>query len=345
MASQHQHENLMKIFLHIGMPKTGSTTIQRTLRLNKARLADNGVYYPYRTDALYGLVAGSGPAAKLSVPKRCNTVIISDERLFNRVRSPAQAQTIVDSLRAISPNVRLISYVRREDEVFVSAYFTRLLMGSSEKLEELPLQPVQTYRRLSSWNDPVGLENMIVRRFGQAYLPDGLVADFAKVVGIEHLHLEREPNANTSPRTDVLEIIRLLNATRHDREVNREASKAVARAIGFGDAIGLSADDRKRLIQNAAEQNRRLSECYFGGEDVFSHPLLDNEPRWPEIEVQDLARVGERMASMHGVAITRTPTGLDQALTWIRSLAEKCARVPRRNRAGATVSLAAAAPE
>jgi hypothetical protein len=319
----------MKIFLHIGMPKTGSTTIQRTLLLNKSRLAKAGVYYPYRTNALYGLVTGTDPGPALAIPKKYHTLIISDERLFNRVRSPEQAAAIANALREISSDINFISYVRREDEVFVSAYFTRLLMGSAVKLEDLPLSPVQTYTRLSSWNEPFGLENMIVRRFGQSYLPDGLVADFAKTVGIDHLDLEKEPNANSSPRSDVLEIIRLLNATRGDRELDRHVLKAVARAVGFGDPVGLSAQDRQTLIERAQEQNRMLSDCYFGGEQVFDHPVIDNEPRRPEIGVEQLRAVAERMAEVHGIDLAPAPATFDEALEWIRGVADACLHSPQ----------------
>lgn len=322
----------MKIFLHIGMPKTGSTTIQRTLLLNKRRLAKAGVHYPYRTNALYGLVTGTDPGPPLTVPKRCHTLIISDERLFNRIRSPAHAEMIANQLREISQDIKLVCYVRRQDEVFASAYFTRLLMGSSQKLQDLPLHPVQTFKRLSSWNEPLGLENMIVRRFGQSYLPDGLIADFAKITGIDHLPIEQAPVSNSSPRCDVLEIIRLLNASRGESEVDREPLKAVARAVGFADPVGLSAEDRTTLIDESADQNRRLSECYFGGEQVFDHAVPDNRPAWPNIGITELGKVAAVMAQMHGIQIGRPPADLDQALNWMRAIATTCARTPKASR-------------
>lgn len=319
----------MKIFLHIGMPKTGSTSIQRTLMLNKGRLAKAGVYYPYRTNALYGLVTGTDRGPALSVPKRCHTLIISDERLFNRIRSPAQAEIIASALREISPDITLISYVRREDEVFASAYFTRLLMGSTQKFQDLPLHPVQTHTRLSSWDEPFGRENMIIRRFGQSYLPDGLIPDFAKIVGIDHLPIEQAPIANSSPRSDVLEIIRLLNVSRDEPEVDRQVLKVVARSVGFGDPVGLSAEDRKTLIANASEQNAKLSESYFGGEPVFDHPVIDNEPNWPEIAVEDLAKVANQIAEAHAIQIGQPPADLDEALNWLRDIAESCVETPK----------------
>jgi hypothetical protein len=337
----------MKIFLHIGMPKTGSTTIQRTLLLNKRRLAKAGVYYPYRTNTLYGLVTGTEPGPPLIVPKRCHTVIISDERLFNRVRSPAHAEMIANKLREISQDIKVISYVRRQDEVFVSAYFTRLLMGSSQKLQDLPLNPVQTYKRLSSWNEPFGVENMIVRRFGRSYLPDGLIPDFTKAVGIDHLPIEQAPVANSSPRCDVLEIIRRLNASRGESELDRESLKAVARAVGFAEPVGLSARDRETLIDESADQNRKLSECYFGGQRVFDHAVPDNQPPWPSIGIGDLGKIAGVMAQMHGIQIGRPPGDLELALDWMRTIAATCARTPKGSRWDNTkaVEVAASAVE
>jgi hypothetical protein len=320
----------MKIFLHIGMPKTGSTTIQRTLLLNKSRLRRAGVYYAARTNALYGLVTGTDKGPALRIPTRCHTMIISDERMFNRVRTPDHAQMIADTLREVAPEIHLVSYVRREDEVFVSAYFTRLLMGRSERLQDLPLNPVQTYKRLKNWNKAFRKKNMILRRFGRSYLEDGLVSDFAKTVGIDHLPLEDATVANSSPRTDVLEIIRLLNETRGDGPIDRYPLKALARVIGFSDPVGLSAEKRSVLIDKATEHNRRLSESYFGGETIFDHPIEDNEPKWPAIGIDELTKIGTTMAKLHKVPTGRPPKQREEGLEWIRALAQKCANTPNR---------------
>ena len=320
----------MEILLHIGMPKTGSTTIQRTLLTNKSRLSHAGIYYPYRSQFLYGLVTGTETGPALRIPKRCQRMIISDERLFNRVRSAEDAQKIVDTLREITTNIKLFSYVRREDEVFVSAYFTRLLMGHSDKLTDLPLNPVQIHKRLRSWNKPLDRRNMIVRRFGRPYLEGGLIPDFTEAIGIGEVQLEEAPLANSSPRCDVLEIIRLLNARRGAGEVNRFALKAVARAVGFGDRIGMSAEKRMVLIEKSAELNAKLSKTYFGGQEVFSHPVPDDEPNWPDIGVEHLARVADRMGDQYGTALGRPPAALDEALDWMAEIAERCAAKPRR---------------
>jgi hypothetical protein len=328
----------MKIFLHIGMPKTGSTTIQRTLLLNQSRLAAEGVYYPYRSNFLYGLATGTEPGPRIAPPSNCHTLIISDERLFNRVRTRSDAELLLDALRKISPEIYVVSYLRRADEVFVSAYFTRLLGGATETLKELPLHPVPIFKRLSSWVKPLGRKNIVLRRFGRPYLPDGLVADFVKIVGIDHFPIAEAAAANWSPRCDVLEIIRLLNANRGDREVDRHALKAVARAGGFGDLVGLSEEKRGILIDKTSDGNSKLSKWYFGGERLFSHPVPDNEPHWPEIHIDDLVRVADRMAALHGVRIGRPPTDLQEGLEWIRALAVACARVPKNSLSGPATS-------
>jgi hypothetical protein len=321
----------VKVFVHVGMPKTGSTTIQRTLLRNQGLFAKEGVHYPYRSNFLYGLATGTDPGPPIAIPSGCHTLILSDERLFNRVRSRAAAELIVQALKEISPEVYLLSYVRREDEVFVSAHFTRLLMGGTHRLEDLPLNPIQIHKRLSSWNKPLGRENMIVRRFGRPYLPDGLINDFARAVGIDHLPIVEAAVANSSPRCDVLEIIRLLNTRRGERELDRHALKAIAKTGGFGDPVGLAEEKRRILIDKSAEANGRLSKAYFAGEQVFSHPVADNEPRWPEIGIEELVRVAEKMAEADQVRLGPAPVNLDDALEWMRTLAEQCARRPSVN--------------
>ena len=39
------------VFLHVGLPKTGTTELQKVLWENRRRLAENGVVYPGRAPA------------------------------------------------------------------------------------------------------------------------------------------------------------------------------------------------------------------------------------------------------------------------------------------------------
>ena len=59
----------MKILLHIGSPKTGTTTLQRTLYASRDTLADRGILYPKSLLHKYKqqeLVAGFGDMARNS---------------------------------------------------------------------------------------------------------------------------------------------------------------------------------------------------------------------------------------------------------------------------------------
>ena len=317
----------MKIFVHIGMPKAGSSSIQRTLRDNEGVLRDRGVFYPHRSDFLYSLATGDGPVHAPVVPDGCDTVIFSDERLLHRVRDTASAAGLADALAAYSNDITIVCYLRREDEVFVSSYFTLLLMGSSMRLEERPLNPIKAYKRLRAWDSAFGRPNIVLRRFGASYLPNGIVPDFLELVGLDQAGITEAARANVSPRTDVLEIIRSINERR--TETNRFALKAIAATGGQGERVGLSADKRKELVKMVEDGTTKLSRIYFNGEPLFIHPFVDDANAPVCLSPHDVARVGEEIARAHGAPAGSAPKDLTESLNWLYELALRSVRPQR----------------
>ena len=143
----------MKILVHMGQSKTGTTSLQDSFLNNRHRLADAEILYPdppnganahhalsaiaepagplpNHTMTRNGGIAGSVNAGEdilesLSRAKRdpkVDTVVLSSEALSNPRISAAGHKRLADRLRALSDDVQPILYIREPAAYFLSLY-------------------------------------------------------------------------------------------------------------------------------------------------------------------------------------------------------------------------------
>lgn len=198
------------MFIHIGLPKTGTTAIQNALSQNAQRLRrERSLNYPdfavkqwpvalpfigkdeFRPLENY-ILRGRGTredAWRLSMAffrefeqaaSRYETHVISAEQL------PLLRRKAVEDFRAyfvrLGLSTKVVVYVRHPAERLSSLISMQLLAGraglASFRSEDDVMPPLRTYA------DVFGRENLIVRRYGPAYFAGGdLVSDFMTAIG------------------------------------------------------------------------------------------------------------------------------------------------------------------
>jgi hypothetical protein len=196
-----------QVYLHIGFPKTGTTSIQVWMTGNADVLAAQGVLYP---------VAGRGkgdyrfghhlfPNALKQTPSSELAMSWPDmNELHNEIaRSPATKvfissesfcelidQTAIDLLacKLRDLDVRIICYVRRQDE-FVTSLWSTAVAYYGEK------QPVTSYLAypgldyawvVSLWARAFGSAAILLRAYEKSQLVSGdIVADVLMTCGID----------------------------------------------------------------------------------------------------------------------------------------------------------------
>lgn len=178
--------------IHIGTPKTGSTSIQNVLNARQAQLMAQGVFFPlsptaktggmhsYLTYAVAGgkLSAGDGiwegmaPADRLAqmraeldaeliaLPPHVDRVIFSDERLSSVMHSAEQITALRDLLAPYFDRFSVVVYLRRQDLLLASQYSQMLRMGSVRDPERSLTGKVKYYynydRMLDVWASVFG---------------------------------------------------------------------------------------------------------------------------------------------------------------------------------------------
>jgi hypothetical protein len=204
------------VLLHIGSEKTGTTYLQHTLHANANLLRKKyGALYP--TDGLLCAQRAHHPiAAAFLSSDRCDFISPSSRqpvalmmdhlnRLIDRTRSDrvllsaehmssrfdrAAIYELAGYLSAHS--VQVILYVRRQDEMALSALSTDLCCGSRDWIPIDRISPdVRRFNPLQvveDWQAVFGRDAVTVRSYASA-CRSGLAADFLHCAGLEHVDL------------------------------------------------------------------------------------------------------------------------------------------------------------
>lgn len=306
----------MLAILHIGVEKTGTTSIQEFLRLNRSTLKDLSILYPqspgssnHTALALYAaaddkcddLRIGSGIARHDDLPRfrdqfaadfsrelneaSCETVILSGEHCSSRLTSRDEVERLHELLSGRFDAVRVIVYLRRQDEFLLSSYSTAVKSGIVQKLwlpkVERELQRYDFAKILGRWSDVFGRDAMEVRLFNRSTMVDGnVVADFIHATGLPpDLPYEMPNEENRSLDSATLEVLRLMN--KHlpytkDGEIfhPRADLHVLMEAIASGASVTMDPVLLDVFMQSFAESNRKVAREYFGQESAAGDPLF-----------------------------------------------------------------------
>ena len=295
-----QAESHLKLYLHIGTEKTGTTSVQKFMSLNRALLQQAGVLYPISPGnenhlALTAVakVQGNEVWDKLGIADReaaavfrrrfrekfaaelntanCNTVIMSGEHCSSRLRKDEDVKRLQEFLRQFFKPVFIVVYLRRQDDFLMSTHSTDVKNGSRRPLgipdpEEMHFR-YDYWELLSKWAREFGREHIICRRYAKGMLnDDNIVSDFLQAVGIESNASFHWPgNMNESLDADSLEFLRLLNT--HLRGTERlQRIVPILQQISNGPLIDLPKRELAQLMTSVRASNSKVAAEYFGGE-------------------------------------------------------------------------------
>ncbi len=305
------------IYIHIGAPKTATSTLQRTLADNHDKLLESGVLYPASLrngDAHHLLVCdlietfqeirmpdvwyGSQPrgeawARLTSEIDRFGTdihsVIISSELFFGQNRS------IEAILGAVSGHlqgheVRVVVYLRRQDQLY-SSFYNQDVKGVRQ-WPESAYQFYQTHQifqqdyhsLLNVWSSAFGQKHVIIRPFESDQWVNGdIVQDFCAATGTALLPSDfRERNESLGPVQ--LYVKRCLNRIGFDKGANGEVLQVlqeVCPQAPSGNCCYVHPALYKRYREEWLRANQAIAEEYLDSQPLFHDPI----PEPHEIEL------------------------------------------------------------
>jgi hypothetical protein len=236
--------------LHIGVEKTGTTTIQEFLHLNRKLLVKHGVYFPksigsrnHRPLATWCLSEEKNDIFlrmnnftekemrkkwredlikkfenELSgMNPKIRQVIISSEHFSSQLNQPAEIETLKLLLDKWFKNIRVLVYLRRQDFLIVSRFSTACRAG--KVIEPLMPDPAKLsffydYRKiLNKWSRIFGKENIHPAIFDKAkFYNNNLLSDFIRRCGLPaDLNFVIPENKNESLSETAQEVAQLFN--------------------------------------------------------------------------------------------------------------------------------------
>lgn len=303
MRGMRPGEKNRRLYVHIGSPKTGTTTIQAFLQENRDVLKKKGYIYPGKEMNHYFLgleVAGyrnlvpeeqeflervyeahgtrdlPGYIAREIDESGCRNVIISAENFWN-FSFLDNRKKIPDILRAIHPRweeefeVFIIVYLRRQDTFNESVYsqaVTCTIQKETRKVSENLRRP-NYYKALNAWADIVGKSNILVRPYESVQLPKGIIHNFLSAAGLKLTDEFRPAGKDKNVRHDTptLEYIRICNKYySENRDLSFFSRKYLPDGIvkPFQKARILSFDDARRLLERCNQGNQLVARKYLG---------------------------------------------------------------------------------
>jgi len=297
-----------KLIVHIGLHKTGTSSIQGFLAANRATFSAHGVFVPYSSlhsnphAGLHHYIAGAFKEGKpgninyvvntiLEESGNCPTVLLSSEVLCEITSG---ISSVRDVLFSFFDPVEVIVYLRRQDHTALSAY-NQIVKRKGHSGRFDPFNNIyyngNYLQLLQKWEREFGKEQLKVLVFEKkGFYKGGLLSDFLfNTLGIENtddfvLSL-KEVNKGWS--ADAVEFCRIVNSMIPD-----------ALSTGIVDAIDnyclldstldfpleslFSPFDRLKYIKRFEAGNKEIALNYLGRYDgtLFNEPLPDPNQPW-----------------------------------------------------------------
>lgn len=215
---------MSKLYLHIGLPKTGTTYIQNFLRKNNAVLMEHGCIYPefgYRFPSIGAnrnahflcnverdengernrerekVIEENCFTQLLECFKEYEKVIISDEQLWNSAEYKRDKFFWKDLRKRIDGygvELKVIVYLRRQDS-FIQSFWAQQVkengytLSLKEYTEDRRFGRIKLdyCKRLEKIAKFVGKENLLVRVYEKGQYEGGsLISDFLYTVGLSY---------------------------------------------------------------------------------------------------------------------------------------------------------------
>ena len=243
-----------RLLLHIGAPKTGTTSLQSILLKHQQAIRKQGINPLFLNTAasqefaeLFGSFEANHftraqhlhslhQAIKYYLPfvfklnaklfynaRRYNTTVISSEHLFLRLTSQREINHFVQFMQRFFTHIEVVIYHRSVDSLKKSLYWEYLKVGGRAKFDRFTEKNHKPQHdcdwAVNAWGNAVGQHAVMVRQYEQT--PD-VVDDFlTQVLGLppNAFYTPAAPGKkreNTSPSFDKFEELRQYNLAHRD---------------------------------------------------------------------------------------------------------------------------------
>ncbi|MFK8011371.1 MAG: hypothetical protein AB8B80_04985 [Marinicellaceae bacterium] len=223
-----------QLYIHIGMPKTGSSAIQAFLALNEEYLKNNDCAYPNHQGFLQAFQTSAGNARELDVwIKNHNTkifnrfltkirtkkVILSSELLYSKLRDcPEKFASFFANY-----NIKIICYIRDMGDLAESC--SNQLIKNHNVVDytnfENNIKGFNYYECLIRATQHINIDKIIVKKYEKnGFYQGNIYADFMQILDLELDDSVNYPEKFVNPSLcrDALEFRMIFNKSLYDKK-------------------------------------------------------------------------------------------------------------------------------
>lgn len=278
---RHSTRGTDNVILHIGLPKTGTTTLQNWSQLNSAALAAEGIF------ALPNILEGCRLAAQcITNPKRLeqpdiphikslpfdharraliegasregvHTSMVTSEYFF--VADPVQVAKMFAEMDL--KVTRVICFVRRQDDLLASGYNQDVKALGRADIYSPPSVYTPHYDWCivrKNWQHVFPNAEITLHNFDYHRQHGTLIDIFARDIGASSTYkLPNSPTTNESLSAELLEIVRAANAIGLPQIAKLATAAQDAGLVGT--PFALNDIDRQTILNNYRDSNARLA--------------------------------------------------------------------------------------
>jgi len=237
----------MKAIIHIGTPRTGTTSIQDFLGKNREVLKKQGIFIPtssagWCTGNQVDLAAvacdptkWAGGACWFTTMLPAGYTTTDQDKLWEECRHKIIANCTEDDqvifsceqlvffdkheiervktlLGSTFEDITVIMYFRRQPEYLLSSHYIYVCIGETKNVFDFHNQHPMDYREIVKRWSLFGKDKIKIRLFDkQEFYDNDLLTDFAHAVGFEMAGLERVEKTNEAMGSAETEFLRLIN--------------------------------------------------------------------------------------------------------------------------------------
>lgn len=304
----------VKIYFHIGMPKTGTSSIQSFLNTNRELLVEKyGILYPNlnrnnfgkgfclshgdyfskvrETEDISGCVDYFKECKSYCINEGINKIIISHEGFFSNWW-PANIQKIISENNF---DYKIILYLRRQDYWAESAWkqWGHKIANLNSINDYINSLNLNWHWALSDWLKMFDPDVFIVRPFErESLVSEDVITDFLNLIGIKDKTGFLNPpvnniNNNRGVQPVIIEMMKLCNTNGlHDHKLLDNIYDMLPNEykrnnpfISYGI---LSPQERIEILKKYEDSNQKLAVLFFNDkrENIFLEPYPDQEEKW-----------------------------------------------------------------
>lgn len=282
------------LFIHIGTHKTGSTAIQRAFKADEKALVRGGLARLRSCDmiALPSLspqeVLDMSAALKEEAGRHSagpmRFLMTSEGFSGDPMKGYADAPVIAARLRAATHgfDVRIIVFLRRQDDFIESWYTQRIHEGRSESFEQffhdIRQEEMNWLRLVEAYAAVFGRENIIVRRYHREFYPEpaDLLVDFCSIVGVPKALIARSLGRvrNQGFSREAVELARACNPhlDKGQQKQLRQLLQVISVKPVFSSYGYLTQQQREQLLALHQASNDEVARLYL--QDGGNSPLF-----------------------------------------------------------------------